>query len=93
MARTTVPPPGIPPGRKNLTIHLTPDFRDDLTILMRNGTRASDAIRQAVHHMADAYRRAWDTGDLPPDTDPTIRSCTYSGELRPVQQPTTRAHR
>lgn len=77
----------IPPGRKNVPVHLTPQFRDDLAVLMANGARASDVIRAAVADRADAYRRAWEHGDVPPDQDPVIRGCTYSGEPRP----TTRA--
>jgi hypothetical protein len=69
--------------QKNVPVHLTPAFRDDLAVLMANGARASDVIRAAVADRADAYRRAWEHGDVPPDTDPTIRGCTYSGELRP----------
>jgi hypothetical protein len=63
----------------------TAQFRDDLAVLMANGARASDVIRAAVHDRAEAYRRAHDYGDVPDGTDPVIRGCTYSGELRPVQ--------
>jgi hypothetical protein len=73
----------IPPQRKNVPVHLTPGFRDDLAVLMANGARASDVIRTAVHHAADAYRRAHNYGDVPHDQDPVIRGCTYSGETRP----------
>jgi hypothetical protein len=73
----------IPPGRKNVPVHLTPAFRDDLAVLMANGARASDVIRQAVHHAAEAYRRARDYGDVAPGADPEITGCTYAGEARP----------
>lgn len=79
MAPSTVPPP----GRKNVPVHLTPQFRDDLAILMRNGARASDVIRAAVHHAANAHRRAHDYGDVPPDQDPRITHAVYAGELLP----------
>jgi hypothetical protein len=74
----------VPTGtRKNVNVHRTPAFRDDLAILTRNGASEADAIRAAVQHMADAYRRAWDYGDVAEGTDPVITGCTYSGELRP----------
>jgi hypothetical protein len=75
----------IPPARKNVPVHLTPGFRDDLAVLMANGARASDVIRQAVHHAADAYRRARDYGDVPDDQDPVITGCTYASEALPAQ--------
>jgi hypothetical protein len=86
MARTTVPAPPDPlADRKNVNIHLTPDFRDDLTLLMSTGRSYTDVIRTAVRDTADAYRRAWDMGDVPPDTAPVIR-VHYSGELVPAHQ-------
>jgi hypothetical protein len=66
-----------------LTIPLDDDLAADLATLTTNGNQPSDAVRAAVRHMADAYRRAWEHGDVPADTDPVIRSCTYAGELRP----------
>lgn len=45
--------PGPPPGRKNVPVHLTPEFRRDLSILMADGARASDVIRDAVRDRAD----------------------------------------
>lgn len=45
--------PGPPPGRKNVPVHLTPEFRRDLSILMAEGARASDVIRDAVRDRAD----------------------------------------
>jgi hypothetical protein len=71
------------PTGKNVPVHITEQFRDDLAILMANGQRASDVIRAAVHHAAEAYRRAWDYGDVPADQDPVITGCTYAGETRP----------
>ncbi|MFI0897737.1 hypothetical protein [Streptomyces sp. NPDC020983] len=76
----------IPPDRKNVPVHLTADFRADLAVLMANGARASDVIRAAVHHAANAYRRAHDYGDVPEGTDPVITGCTYRGEARPQPQ-------
>lgn len=70
-------------SQKNVPVHLTPGFRDDLAVLMANGARASDVIRAAVADRADAYRRAWEHGDVPTDTDPVIRGCTYDGEPHP----------
>jgi hypothetical protein len=71
------------PTGKNVPVHLTAQFRDDLAVLMANGARASDVIRAAVHHAAEAYRRAWNYGDVPADQDPHVTGCTYRGETRP----------
>lgn len=75
--RTRTTRTGPPADRKNINTHLTPDFRADLTILMSTGATATDAIRTAVRDRADAYRRAWDYGDVPPGTAPHITGCTY----------------
>lgn len=75
--------PGPAAGRKNVPVHLTPAMRDDLAVLMANGARASDVIRAAVAHMANAYRRAHEYGDVPTDQDPQITGTRYAGEPLP----------
>jgi Arc/MetJ-type ribon-helix-helix transcriptional regulator len=70
-------------GRKNVPVHLTPDYRDDLAVLMRNGRSATDAIRAAVRTMADAHRYAWESGDVAEDVDPDITAATYRGKRLP----------
>lgn len=86
MADATLSTPPDPlADRKNVNIHLTPDFRDDLTVLMSTGRSYTDVIRTAVRDTADAHRRAWDHGDVPPGTAPVIR-VHYSGEIVPARQ-------
>lgn len=68
---------------KNANVHVTRDFRADLTVLMRNGRSLTTVVRAAVRHMADAYRLAWDGGDVAPDTDPRIVSAQYAGKTLP----------
>lgn len=81
MAPDTVPATNTPPpvGR-NVPVRLTQDFHDDLTTLMANGRTATDVIREAVRHMADAYRCAHDYGDMPHDQDPRIMHAVYAGQ-------------
>jgi transposase len=84
MAHATLPARvGPPDNRKNINVHLTADFRDDLAELMRHGQTATDAIRAAVRTMADAHRRAHDYGDVPHDTAPRITQAVYAGEPLP----------
>lgn len=86
MARTTVPAPTGPPDvGKNAPVRVTRDFRDDLTVLMSTGATLTDVIRAAVRDRADAYRRAWDHGDVSPGTAPVIR-VHYAGEIIPARQ-------
>jgi hypothetical protein len=73
--------PNEPPAvGKNVPVRLTADFRDDLALLMRHGTSATDVIRTAVRTMADAHRRAHDYGDVPHDQAPRITQAVYAGE-------------
>jgi hypothetical protein len=74
---------GPPPLGTTTTIRMTTDLRNDLAVLMANGARATDVIRDAVRATADAHRRAWDYGDVPPDTDPRITQALYAGETLP----------
>jgi hypothetical protein len=82
MAATQHPTP--PDIGRNAPVRVTADFRDDLTILMSTGATLTDVIRAAVRDRADAYRRAWDHGDVPPGTAPVIRTY-YAGELVPAR--------
>ncbi|MYX36742.1 MULTISPECIES: hypothetical protein [unclassified Streptomyces] len=71
--------PTPPPVGRNASVRIVDeDTRDDLAILMRPGGTASDAIRAAIRHMADAYRAAWDYGDVPDGTAPCIISVRYA---------------
>lgn len=68
---------------KNANVHVTPGFRDDLAVLMRNGRSLTTVVRAAVRLMADAYRLAWDYGDVPPAIDPPVTHAVYAGEILP----------
>lgn len=77
---TTDRRPNVPPavGRAVSVRVLDEDVYDDLAVLMRPGGTASDAIRAAVHQLANAYRRAWEVGDVPDGTAPHIISIRYA---------------
>jgi hypothetical protein len=73
----------IPADRKNVQVHLSPDLRADLDILMRNGRGSTDVIRAAVRLYADAHLSAWEAGDVPPDADPRVTYAAYAGMALP----------
>lgn len=77
--RTTPPPIG-----RNMTVRVIPDMHDDLAVLLTPGGTLADVVRDALRNMADAYRRAWDMGDVPHGTAPVIR-VHYSGEIVPAR--------
>lgn len=71
---STPPRPGARPS-----IRVGQDLSDDLAVIMTaTGGTLSDAVRDAVRHLADAYRRAWDYGDVPKGTAPTILGAYYA---------------
>jgi hypothetical protein len=78
MARNTVPRTAPPPVGRNMTVRTTPDMHDDLAVLLTPGGDLSAIVRTALRNMADAYRAAWDYGDVPPGTAPRITGCTYT---------------
>lgn len=79
MAATQHPTP--PDVGKNAPVRVTRDMHDDLTVLMSTGHTLTDVIRAAVRDRADAYRAAWDYGDVPPGTAPRITGCTYESTI------------
>ncbi|MEU4092014.1 hypothetical protein [Streptomyces sp. NPDC026673] len=74
-------PPAV--GRNVSVRVLDEGVYDDLAVLMRPGGTASDAIRLAVRHLADAYRTAWDYDDVPDGTAPRILGVRYHRDGRP----------
>ncbi|MFE4328718.1 hypothetical protein ACFRQM_04465 [Streptomyces sp. NPDC056831] len=65
--------PTIPPVGKPLTVRVQDEgMRDDLSVIMRTGCTASDAVRQALYIVANAYYAAWGNGHYPPGTAPQI---------------------
>jgi hypothetical protein len=73
---STPPQPGDRPS-----VRVGQDLSDDLTVIMSASnakTTVSDIVREAVRHMADAYRRAQDYGDVPEGTAPTILGAYYA---------------
>jgi len=67
----------------NLTVRITQNFQDDLDILCsavrQNGTKLNktEAVKQAVQILADAYRNAWDYADVRNGFTPTLMSYRY----------------
>lgn len=67
----------------NLTVRITQDFQDDLDVLcgavQQDGTRLNktEAVKQAVQRLADAYRSAWDYGDVRDQYAPTLLAYRY----------------
>lgn len=57
---------------KALSVRVDADLSDDLAVVMQTGVIASDAVRQALRLLADAYRKAWDYDDCPRGTAPQI---------------------
>ncbi|MGI5252789.1 hypothetical protein [Actinacidiphila glaucinigra] len=76
MTTSNPTPPAV--GRNVSVRVLDEGVYDDLAVLMRPGGTASDAIRLAVRHLADAYRTAWDYDDVPDGTAPRIVSVRYA---------------
>ena len=81
------------PGPKNLTVRRTHDLADNLAVLTSavqhdgSTTSATAAVHRAVQLLADAYRRAWDYGDVPDGTAPdviAVRYRTADGEPEPM---------
>ncbi|MFE6683945.1 hypothetical protein [Streptomyces sp. NPDC057729] len=65
--------PTIPAVGKPLSVRVQDEgMRDDLAVIMRTGCTASDAVRQALYVLANAYYAAWDHGHYPPGTTPQI---------------------
>jgi hypothetical protein len=74
--RKTATPPAV--GRSVSVRVRDEDDRDDLATLMRAHGEAADPVRLAVRLLADAYRRAWDYGDVPDGTPPHILAVRYA---------------
>lgn len=73
---TTPPKPGARPS-----VRVGQDLSDDFAVIMSvsdSTTTVSDIVRDCVRHVADAYRRAWDYGDVPEGTAPTILGVYYA---------------
>ncbi|WP_406014338.1 hypothetical protein OG520_22205 [Streptomyces sp. NBC_00984] len=65
--------PTIPAVGKPLSVRVQDEgMRDDLAVIMRTGCTASDAVRQALYMLANAYYAAWELGGYPPGTVPQI---------------------
>ncbi|WP_199552787.1 CGNR zinc finger domain-containing protein [Streptomyces sp. N35] len=64
---TPAPRPGTP-----LTVLVDAEFARDLTVLMRTGMGAAQAVGEAVNIVAGAYANAWQTGRIPAGVAPKI---------------------
>ncbi|MFM9368084.1 hypothetical protein [Streptomyces sp. Da 82-17] len=63
---------------KRASVRVDAELHADLAVLMSDGTKLSDAVRQAVGLLANSYRRAWDYGDVPDGTAPHVLSVRYA---------------
>lgn len=69
---------------KNLTVRVSRDFADDLAVLTRarrpGGTTLdrTAAVHEAVRLLAQAYRCAWDYGDVPDGAAPRVLGVRYA---------------
>ncbi|MCT9107938.1 hypothetical protein N4G69_20250 [Streptomyces mirabilis] len=43
-------------GQRSVSVRRTPDFDEDLAVLLKDGGTASDAVRHAVRLIAQAHR-------------------------------------
>ncbi|MGC5343660.1 hypothetical protein [Streptomyces sp. DT171] len=75
-----------PPVGRAVSVRVDTRLYDDLAILMSTGAKASDAVREAVGRLADAYRQAWDYGDTPRGQQPAVRLTTTPRSM-PVRRP------
>jgi hypothetical protein len=74
---------------KSASVRVDQPLHDDLAVVMRCGVTASDAIRQAVGLLADAYRGAWDIAGYPNGVAPPIESANlapYDAVRHPEQR-------
>lgn len=77
----TPPAPG-----KTLSVRVDDGTSDDLAILMRAHRDASDATRQALLILANAYYEAWRRGHYPPGVAPVIETVNIK-PYQPVRHP------
>lgn len=73
-APDTAPPPA--DGPATLAPPDDADFRDDLAVLAQAGLEPGTAVTLAVQLLADAYRSAWDYGDVPRGARPRVHVIT-----------------
>ncbi|WP_199551963.1 hypothetical protein [Streptomyces sp. N35] len=55
-----------------MTVLVDAEFARDLSVLMRTGMGAAQAVGQAVNIVAGAYANAWQTGRMPAGQRPRI---------------------
>lgn len=67
----------------SVTLPLDAALLDDLATLTRNGRSPEDAVRRALHFVANAYRQGWAAGVCPPTVEPIIDRFT----IKPYPQP------
>ncbi|MGW7197235.1 hypothetical protein [Streptomyces chryseus] len=86
--KTTDPRTNTPPEvGKTVTVRVADEgMRDDLAVMMRAHPTASDAVRQALLLVANAYYAAWEGGHYPPGVMPQIVRMELA-PYEPVRQP------
>ena len=95
---TQRPAPAPPAVGRPMSVRVTTeDMRDDLAVVMRAHGDAAGPTRLALGLLAEAYRRAWDHGDVPDGTAPHIIAVRYAlpdgtPETMPDPRPTRYPH-
>ncbi|MEV0444775.1 hypothetical protein AB0I84_04760 [Streptomyces spectabilis] len=69
-AQSNQPTPPKPGDRPSFRVD--DQLAADLAVIMRTGVNLSDAVRQAVGHLADVYRVGWANGVCPKGTAPQV---------------------
>lgn len=70
---------------ERVSVRITKGLYDDLTVMMRTGCDASDALRYACSLVASVFEQAWEQGHYPPGVSPDITSMNMN-PYRPVRQ-------
>ncbi|QCX77658.1 hypothetical protein C9F11_20115 [Streptomyces sp. YIM 121038] len=63
---------GPPKAGERPSVRIDETLAADLAVLMSTGANFSDAVRQAVGHLADIYRVGWANGVCPEGTAPQV---------------------
>lgn len=64
---------------KTLSVKVDQQLYDDLETMLGTGMTQSDAAREAITIIAEAFRAAWATGRVPKNVVPTITQFMISG--------------
>ncbi|MFD7512364.1 hypothetical protein ACFV5N_23920 [Streptomyces sp. NPDC059853] len=83
---TTTKTARVPAVGKAMSVRVDDGMHDDLTVIMRTGCSASDAVRRALLLLANAYDAAWAEGIYPVGEAPQITNVTLAAYRPDPQQ-------